>query len=163
MAQWNDPMSVNVRPSLVAQQVKNLPANAGDVWSLGQEDSLEKQMAIHSSIFAWEIPWTEELGGLQFMESQRVRHGWATKQQTTVNVSLYSGEEKEIATHSSILAWRIPWTGEPGGPQSVGSQSQTWLSTQQTQSGECRGKRHPRPGCIKVFSILEIPNKCLLR
>ena len=44
------------------------------VWSLGWEDSLEKRMATHSSILAWEIPWTEEPGGLQFMESQR--HGY---------------------------------------------------------------------------------------
>ena len=51
--------------------VKNLPAKAGDfrnvVQSLGQEDHLEKEMATHSSILAWRIPWTEELGGLQSM------------------------------------------------------------------------------------------------
>ena len=44
------------------------------VLSLGQEDPLEKEMATHSSILAWEIPRTEEPGGLQFIESQRVRH-----------------------------------------------------------------------------------------
>ena len=44
------------------------------VQSLGQQDSLEKEMATHSSILAWEIPWTEELGGLQSMGSQRVGH-----------------------------------------------------------------------------------------
>ena len=43
--------------------------------SLGQEDPLEKEMAAHSSILAWEIPWTEEPGGLQSMGSQRVGHG----------------------------------------------------------------------------------------
>ena len=43
------------------------------VLSLGQEDPLEKRMATHSSILAWEIPWTEEPGGLQSMGSQRVR------------------------------------------------------------------------------------------
>ena len=42
--------------------------------SLGQEDPLEKEMATHSSTLAWKIPWTEEPGGLQSMESQRVRH-----------------------------------------------------------------------------------------
>ena len=42
--------------------------------SLGQEDPLEKDMATHSSILAWEIPWTEEPGGLQSVVSQRVRH-----------------------------------------------------------------------------------------
>ena len=44
------------------------------VRSLGQEDPLEKEVATHSSIFAWEIPWTEEPGRLQFMGSQRVGH-----------------------------------------------------------------------------------------
>ena len=44
------------------------------VLSLGWEDPLEKEMAPHSSILAWEIPWTEDLGGLQSMGLQRVRH-----------------------------------------------------------------------------------------
>ena len=44
------------------------------VQSLGQEDSLEKEMATHSSILAWKMPWTEEPGGLQSMGSQRIRH-----------------------------------------------------------------------------------------
>ena len=52
-----------------------------DVRSLGWEDPLEKEMAIHSSIFAWETPWTEEPCGLQFMGSQRAGHDLATKQQ----------------------------------------------------------------------------------
>ena len=51
------------------------------VWSLGQEDPLEKQMANHSSILAWEIPWTEEPDGLQSIGSQRVWHDLVTKQQ----------------------------------------------------------------------------------
>ena len=44
-----------------------------EIWaqSLGQEDTLEEEMATHSSILAWEIPWTEELGGLQSGESQK--------------------------------------------------------------------------------------------
>ena len=57
--------------------VKNPPANAEDsgdgVQSLGREDPLEKEMATHSSILAWRIPWTEEPGSLQSMGSQRVR------------------------------------------------------------------------------------------
>ena len=44
------------------------------VRSLGREDSLEKEMATHSSILAWKIPWTEEPGGLQSMGLQTVRH-----------------------------------------------------------------------------------------
>ena len=56
--------------------VKNLLTNAGDLGkSLGWEDSLEKKMISHSSILVWEIPWTEEPGGLQSVGSQRVRHG----------------------------------------------------------------------------------------
>ena len=51
------------------------------VRSLGWEDPLEKEMASHSSILAWRIPWTEELGGLQSTESQRVGHDLTTKQQ----------------------------------------------------------------------------------
>ena len=59
----------------MAQMVKNLPAmQETQVRSLGQEDPLEKGMAIYSSIFAWRIPWTEEPGGPQRVGSQRVRH-----------------------------------------------------------------------------------------
>ena len=58
----------------MAQRVKNLPAmqetQETQVWSLEQEDPLEKETATHSSILAWKIPWTEEPGGLQSMGSQ---------------------------------------------------------------------------------------------
>ena len=55
--------------------VKNLPAmQETQLPSLGQEDPLEKGMATHPSILAWRIPWPEELGRLQSLESQRVRH-----------------------------------------------------------------------------------------
>ena len=62
-------------PSLVVQTVKNLPTVL-ETWvqSLGQEDPLEKDMATHSSILVWRIPWTEEPGGLQPMGLQRVGH-----------------------------------------------------------------------------------------
>ena len=59
----------------LSQTVKNLLAmQETPVRSLGQEDPLEKGIDVHSSIFAWRIPWTEEPGGLQFMGLQRVRH-----------------------------------------------------------------------------------------
>ena len=65
--------------SLVAQTVKHLSTMwETRVRSLGWEDPLEKEMAIHSSTIAWKIPWTEEPGRLQSMGSQRVRHDWAT-------------------------------------------------------------------------------------
>ena len=166
------------------------------VWSLGLEDPLEKEMATHSNILAWRIPWTEEPGRLQFMGSQRVGHDWATslslsflswlnslpvltlhplnsvvlkyKHDTHLHVRWHSelkpwkvmiqhatepiicplfcipslvaqtvknllavpetwvqslGREdpleKDMATHSSILVWRIPWTEEPGGLRSM--------------------------------------------
>ena len=61
-------MILYLRASLVAQRLKCLPA-MWETWvqSLGQEDPLEKEMATHSSILAWRIPWMEELGGLQSM------------------------------------------------------------------------------------------------
>ena len=67
---------INIIFELVkAQMVKNLPAML-ETWveSLSREDTLEKGMAIHSSILAWRIPWTEEPGGLQSIGSQRVGH-----------------------------------------------------------------------------------------
>ena len=61
---------------------KESTCTTGDVGSvLGQEDPLEKEMAAHSSILDWEIPWTEEPGRLQSMGSQRVRQDSATQQQ----------------------------------------------------------------------------------
>ena len=55
--------------------VKNPPANSGDSGSiLGQEDLMEKEMATHFSILGWEIPWTEESGGLQCIGLQKVGH-----------------------------------------------------------------------------------------
>ena len=60
---------------MVAQTVKNLPAMQENwVPSMGQEDPLEKGMAMHPGILAWKIPWIEEPGGLQSMGLQRVGH-----------------------------------------------------------------------------------------
>ena len=65
--------------SPVAQTAKRLPTmRETQVRSLGQEDPLEKEMATHSSIHAWKVPWTEDPGGLQSMGWQTVRHNWAT-------------------------------------------------------------------------------------
>ena len=62
--------------------VKNPPAKQErQVWSLGGEDALEKEMATDLSILSWEIPWTEELGGLPSKVSQRVGQALGTKQQ----------------------------------------------------------------------------------
>ena len=68
-AEWNKP------GFRVAQVVENLPA-VRETWvrSLSQEDALEEEMATHSSILAWRIPWTEEAGGLQSLGPQRAGH-----------------------------------------------------------------------------------------
>ena len=73
--------------------VKNTPANTEDIrdmsyiWSLGGKDPLEKEMAIHSSILAWRIPWTEEPGGLQSMGLQRVGHDWSNLAEHTPSLN----------------------------------------------------------------------------
>ena len=72
---------------------------------------VEKEMATHSSILAWRIPWTEEPGGLPSIGSRRVRS----------DLACMHALEKKMAAHSSVLAWRIPWTEEPGGLPSMGS------------------------------------------
>ena len=75
------------RASLVAQMVKRMSAMQ-ETWvrSLGWEDTLEKEMATHSSTLAWKIPWTEEPGRLQSMGSQRVGHGWATSLSLLIDI-----------------------------------------------------------------------------
>ena len=122
------------RDSLMAQMVKRLPEMQETlVWSLGWEDPLEKEMATHSSTLAWKIPWAEEPGRLQFMGSQswtRLKRlsssssfpSWASlvaqmvKNQPVMQETLVwslgweDPLEKGKATHSSILALRIPWT-----------------------------------------------------
>ena len=120
----------------------NLPQHQGlsqwvsssQVQSLGQEDPLEKGMATLSSILAWRTPWTMEPGKLQSNGLQRVGHSWMTNTtQTMKNLPAMQETwvwslgwedplEQEMATHSSILAWRIPWTEEPSSLQSTGSQ-----------------------------------------
>ena len=98
--------------------VKNspLPGDPGkqETWvqSLDREDPLGEGMATHSSILAWKIPWTEELGGLQSMGLQLSNF---------IFTFHFHALEKEMAPHPSVLAWRIPGTEEPGGLSSMGS------------------------------------------
>ena len=90
------------------------------VQSLDWEDPLVKGKATHSSILAWKIPWT--------LGSKRVGQDWATFTFTNINDRIFLiaqlvknlPAEKETATYSSILAWKSPWTEEPGGLQSMG-------------------------------------------
>ena len=106
--------------SLVAQRLKRLPAMQEMwVWSLGQEDPLEKEMATHSSILAWSIPWTEEPGRLQSMGSQRVGHKWATS-------LLNTGEWVKLLSRVRLFA--TPWTVAYQAPPSMGFSRQEYWS-----------------------------------
>ena len=77
-------------------------------------------MAPHSSTLAQKIPWMEEPGRLQSMVSRRVGQSWTRLSDFTFTFHFHA-LEKEMATHSSVLAWRMPGTGEPGGLPSMGS------------------------------------------
>ena len=69
------------------------------VWYLGQKDALEEEMATHSSILAWEIPWTEKPGGLQSIRSRRVRHHWAWAHTHTHMPKGISPNEENMTTY----------------------------------------------------------------
>ena len=77
-------------------------------------------MAPHSSTLVWKIGWMYEPGRLQSMGSLRVGHDFAFIFTFTFTFHFHA-LEKEMATHSSVLAWRIPGMGEPGGLPSMGS------------------------------------------
>ena len=79
--------------------VKNPPAmQEMQVWFLCWEDPLEKEIATHSSILTWEIPWTKEPGGLQSMRLQRVGHNLATEQQ-----------QQNILCSEILLSYKKEW------------------------------------------------------
>jgi len=86
--------------------VKEYACNAEDtqktwVWSVGWKEPLEKEMAPHSSILAWKIPWAEGTGGLHSMGSQRVGHEWATKQQQKIYIHTHTHTQKKKKKESS--------------------------------------------------------------
>ena len=107
------------------------------VQSLGQEDLLEKEMTTHSGILAWKIPWIEATEGngspLRYscLENPMDRGAWwaavhgVARSQTGLSDFTFTFHfhalEKEMATHSSVLAWRILGMGEPSGLPSMGS------------------------------------------
>ena len=79
-------------------------------------------MATHSSTLVWKIPWMEEPSRLQSMGSLRVGVAKSRARLSDFTFAFHFHTlEKEMATHSSVLAWRIPGTGEPGGLLSMGS------------------------------------------
>ena len=75
------------------------------VQSLGWEDALEEEMATHSSILAWRIPWTEEPGGLQSVGLQRVRHDWVTE--------LMDHSPPGSSVHGILQARILEWVAMP--------------------------------------------------
>ena len=75
------------------------------VWSLGREDPLQKEMATHSSILAWRIPWMEDSGGLQSTGSQRVRHDW----ETSLALSLYYLNTRNKWVVLDVLSLSLLW------------------------------------------------------
>ena len=87
---WSSNQVITVHPpttraSLIIQSVKNLPAmQETQVQFLGREDPLEKELATHSNKLAWEIPWTEEPGGLRSLRLQRVRYNWSDLAHTRI-------------------------------------------------------------------------------
>ena len=90
----------------VAQMVKRLPTmQETQVQSLGWDDFLEKEMATHSSILAWKIPWREDPGGLQSIRSQRVGHNWATKHSTACLCWILVPQAGIELTPSAVKAW----------------------------------------------------------
>ena len=121
--------------SLIAQSEKNQPAmQETQVRFLGQEDPLEEEMAMHSSILTCKVPWQRSLAGYTVHGVARVGHDLATKQLPNAilgalcpllylvsSATHFHALEREMATHSSVLAWRIPGMGEPHGLLSMGS------------------------------------------
>ena len=87
--------------------VKRLPTmQETRVRSLGWEDPREKEMAPHSSILAWRIPWTEEPGGLQSMGLQRVGHDWATSLHFKLKMKVIFKLWVLLQQKSSVLKYR---------------------------------------------------------
>ena len=90
----------------LAQRLKCLPPMQ-ETWvrSLGQEDPLEKEMAIHSSILAWRIPWMEKPSRLQSTRLQRVRHDWATSPHLTFTLDSILKSRDIILLYSHIYGF----------------------------------------------------------
>ena len=130
--------------SLVAQTVKNPLATPQTwVWSLDWKDPLEKEIATHSRIVAWEIPWTEEPGGLQSMRSQRVSQDWAINTYTFFFLNRGSHGEFTLSAYRPHLC--LPsLTSEC----SVIMAGRTWIEKPKMGSSE-------KPGCPSTLEICD--------
>ena len=136
------------------------------VQSLGREDPVEKEMAVHSSTIAWKIPWTEEPGRLQFMGSQRVGHDWVTslsldwflvwsdKKHWHLQVYLFlwgvGGETSRDIFHFFHLLHSYSksyWYTRPKWGQAI-SMDREWFSTVGVSAWlRCHYDRQPHPSC----------------
>ena len=122
------------------------------VQSLGQEDPLEKAVATHSSILAWEISWTEEPGGLQSMRSLK---SWTQLSDFTFTFDFHA-LEKEMATRSSVLAWRIPGMAAWWAAVYGVAQSRTRLKRLSSHSSSIYMKCLEYRQCLLVLAIVRI-------
>ena len=104
---------------LISQEMQKTEfTESQGIRSLGWEDPLEKEMATHSSILAWKIPWTEQPRGLRSMGSQRVGHNWVTKT-TTTTFTQQAFTEHLLHSRNSSTPWgctiKIKWKSWPCG------------------------------------------------
>ena len=115
--------------SLVPQRVKHL-LKMQETWvrSLGQEDSLEKEMATHSSVLAWRIPRMLEPGGLPSLGSHRIRHDWSNLGASAAYYSWGSqGKNTGMVCHS-LLQWTTFCQNSPPWPVCLGWPYTAWLT-----------------------------------
>ena len=141
--------------SLVSQRVKHLLTMwETQVWSLGWDDSLEKEMATHSSILAWKIPWMEKPGGLQSVGSQIVRHDWAISLSFFMASLVVSGKESTCQCRTckfdpwiGMILWRRKWQPTPiflpGKSQGLRSPVDCSLWVAKEIHCPCDNKLHP--------------------
>ena len=114
----------------LAQRLKCLPAMR-ETWvrSLGREDPLEKEMATHSSILAWRIPWMEEPGGLQSMGSQRVGHDWVTSLSLSLSLSPPVWHFSSVALSFSFFLHDLQELSSQPEIEPVPQQWKSWVLT----------------------------------
>ena len=102
-----------------------------EIRSLGWEGPLEEDMAIHFSILAWKIPWTEEADELQFMGLQRVRHNWSELEKMKVKVAqscLTLCDPMDYTFHGILQASILEWVAFPFSKESSQSRDRTQVS-----------------------------------
>ena len=119
------------------------------VWSLGQADPLEEEMATHSSILAWRIPWTKEPGGIQSIGLKRIWHDWATEHTHTMcKIYMYLLVCCMLSHFSHTWLFVILWTVARQVPLSMRfSRQESWSGLPGLPSGDL-----PNPG-IKPASL----------